>query len=607
MGEARPQRARIEAPRGVTRLELAEALVGPEGLRKAQEPKYHRNTFDRHPVVKQCLTRFTRAYEAMTRKMLAEIRAYVSSEILKGRKLGKSNGFVDDVVWPSDGVMVGKIGESDADSPYGDADYYVGLSLLTPDQLERLKAIIRDHHTAFAVQAIGPEVASRAELKRLLDIGALPPDLEYVIKPNVQSEHGLIRFTDTAYSYGRMLSNIEQRKAVRKMRLEQFERHAKEQAPLSNVEQHAMAWARTNAAQYIRGAGDRFAMEAGVIIMDADAEQRRRYIGAVAEEVEDAIDKRESWRKLASNIGHRTQDWSRDMQRLAATESQWAMQEGQAHAIARGRDPEEIYVYKQPSPDACPDCVRLHLTAGPGSTPKIFKLSEIQSNGTNVGKKRRDWKAVVGPTHPWCGCDLNEVPAGWGFDEDGDLVPEVMLKKAEGQQLTYTASVPTQGVAIRIADPRMRAVAENVVAEAPAEIFRNDVGITLITTETPRVQNPLDDHDYAYWTGNEIRVMQTLPIERLPRVLRHEIGHSLNVHLMKKLGTVDAVRRWHDQLWAVSKREGFVSDYAKKLPIENAAEVTRMWIFERDRLMRDHPRQFAVCRRAYGDIGKGRG
>lgn len=243
-----------------------------------------------------------------------------------------------------------------------------------------------------------------------------------------------------------------------------------------------------------------------------------------------------------------------------------------------------------------------------------------------------------------CGCELFEVPEGWTIDEEGNLAP-VMLGKSGGSASPHTVRQPTnRGLAtlgdsgrdasggaaafaktvkdeedirphmthrdavpedccvVRIGDPKMRAVVESVIASAPKAIFHKDVGVTLITTDTPRVQNPLDEQDFAYWTQNEIRIMQTLPIERVPRVIRHELGHSLNVHLMKTLGSVEAVRKWHDQLWAVSLEEGFVSDYAMKLPIENAAEVTRMYIFERPTLMLKWPRQFAFCHRAYRAI-----
>ena len=65
----------------------------------------------------------------------------------------------------------------------------------------------------------------------------------------------------------------------------------------------------------------------------------------------------------------------------------------------------------------CKHCIRLYTTNGIGSKPKIFKLSELQGNGTNIGRKSAEWLAVVGSTHLNCRCTLNEVPQGFEWNE----------------------------------------------------------------------------------------------------------------------------------------------------------------------------------------------
>lgn len=547
--------------------------------------------FSRHKAMKQLHKWVMDAYRDMTDRLFKELLRYVGDEIV------------------GEPIRVKKSGSRSEHK----------ISLLTPAQLETLKGIIRDHHYAFAAGVFGPDAIPPSELKRLTSIGLMPEDLTSIFKPRAGDPVLPVeRVTDLAYRYGEQIGDPKQQAAVVKMGIEQFKAHLDAtREDLGPVAKQAMAWARYNAGQYVRGMGDRLSLETGVLVMNADAEQRRQYLGTIQKELEDSIDKKKSWRELASNIGHATADWSRDMQRLAATEQQFAMQEGCAREMAQGRDPREVRVAKIPAETACDDCVRLHLTGGKGSPPRIFKLSELQANGTNVGRQRRAWEATIGPVHPWCECQLVEVPDGWGFNDKGELLPEILLKKGdridqivdllkseESQKphMTYQGAVPTHGVTIRIADPQARAVAEAVVESAPPEIFDKDVGITLITTDTPRIQNPLEEHDFAYWTGNEIRVNQTLPIERWPRVLRHEIGHSLNVYLMHQLKGADAVRKWHDRLEEISKEEGYVSPYAKKLPIENAAEATRMYLFDKARLMLNFPRQFAFLHRYYRPI-----
>lgn len=70
----------------------------------------------------------------------------------------------------------------------------------------------------------------------------------------------------------------------------------------------------------------------------------------------------------------------------------------------------------------CEHCKRLYL--GPDGAPRIFKLSTLEANGlNNFGRKVKDWKPVVGATHPHCLCQLIRIPEGWGFNELGQLVP----------------------------------------------------------------------------------------------------------------------------------------------------------------------------------------
>lgn len=626
---SRRQKVRIAAPAGMDRLAVAEAVSDElSKARKERDASGLEHTFRRDKPMLQLSRRLTSAYEATLDKMFKELMRFIGTKVVPGAKLSKSGdddegmyGFVAGVDWPDDGLVAFASGDDPSESPFsalrGRAEKK--LSLCTPAQLETIKQIVRDYHSAFAAGMFGHDTLPAGDVQRLMDAGVMPQDLAYIFQPAPgELPPPVERITDLAYQYGAILAKPEQQKAARGMTADQFRAHLEKTRPeLNPVERQAMAFARFNAAEHVRGMGDRISLEVGTMVRDADAEQRRRYMGTIQRELEDKIDKRKTWRELASEIGHATGDWSRDMQRVAATENQFAMQEGYARELAQGRDPAEVRVFKRPSPDACPDCVRLHLTAGQGSAPRVFKLEELMANGTNVGRKRAAWKPTVGPVHPWCACEMNELPAGWGFDEEGTMLPESMLEKGDrldrsltlikgereqAPHMTHRDAVPTDALVVRVADPMIRQVIEAVVAEAPPAIFHKDVGVTLITTDHGRPQNPLEEHDFAYWTANEIRLNQTLPVERIPRVLRHELGHSLNVHLMRKLGGVDAVRAWHDRLWKLSQEEGFVSNYAMREPIENAAEATRMYLFERPRLLLLFPRTFAFLHRDYRDI-----
>lgn len=66
----------------------------------------------------------------------------------------------------------------------------------------------------------------------------------------------------------------------------------------------------------------------------------------------------------------------------------------------------------------CRHCIAAYLTNGIGSQPKIFKLSELQENGTNIGKKVNDWKPTIYGLHPFCRCTLHKLLPGQVWDDE---------------------------------------------------------------------------------------------------------------------------------------------------------------------------------------------
>ncbi|MCZ6868033.1 MAG: hypothetical protein O7G84_00855 [Gammaproteobacteria bacterium] len=926
---------RIYAPEGMDRLELAQHVMGPSFLLKAERLKYSERTFQHYKAMQQSAEQFERAYRKQMARILQAVRAYAEEEIIDS-KLKKAER-----------------------SPYD--------SIANPEHLKAIRAIVTDYHLAFIAARVGPEYVSAEDIQRIIDSGILPADLQHTYDPALGGEPATsAQSIADAYNYGISMGRDPRLRGVASVLGIDPWRTKYGDPTLSSQEQAARTWASGNAANTITGLGNRVGDDFSTLAVEADAELRAKYQADVRQELDMNIERQQSWRKLASDLGHRTEDWSRDFKRIAATEKQAAMQQGlTAGLIEREGDPDEINVAKQPSPGACPDCVRLHYTAGEGSPLRIFKLSELQANGTNVGKKQNAWLATIGPIHPWChrpdavvetregprplalirpgdrvlthkgrfrpvqrvakrahrgelvellsgdeifvatpehpyltqrgwvaasdlqpgdhlmrvlqrpledvgandnpaerfevgrlleilgdfafgrvprwvhlygrenprqrevdvvwayrqlrrriksvaaqgaehllfilrqvagflsrlsradllhgwarlatdcgmsvvyhrpaalsiqlipeqassfsrssdsdairpqlgvdrlgtnpisisefgsrsasnigsahifnrdgsspaladfdarggaastdgipadpkpgsecghsdfsalqgvaeflnidgvdhgdtlyhgveineirshehdgevyslsvaedesyivdgvvvhncACELIHVPNGWGFNEDGDLMPESLLRAEllpgdlRKAHLTWGSVVPERGVAVRLGDPQKVAVADEVIARTPPEIFDRRVGITLICEDEPRVENAMSDHDLAYWTGNEIRVSGKVTAEMLRHVLEHEIGHSLNVWLMYCWGGEPKVIAWHAKLYQVSEGEGFVSAYAQTAPIENAAELTRLYLYDRKLIMMQFPRAFAMLHKAYKGI-----
>ncbi len=277
--------------------------------------------------------------------------------------------------------------------------------LLTEEQLHEVYRIIRDHHNAFIINTIGPDAVAPEILEDLKEKG--------LVNVNISS-------MEEAYLYGQVLSALESAQAAT-MGYDEFKAYLKKNpVPLSPVERHAVQMAKMSAGQYAVGLGNRVSQKTGQLMIEADAKLRAQTRAMIREKTSANIAARESVQKLKSDLGWAKKDWARDWDRIAKTEKQTAMQTGQADQYAKKFGP-DVLVAKRPMPDACKHCLRLHLAKD--GNPRIYKLSELEAHGSNHGRKADAWEAVVGTTHPHCQCQLVRIPAGWGFDKDGDLRP----------------------------------------------------------------------------------------------------------------------------------------------------------------------------------------
>jgi hypothetical protein len=169
--------------------------------------------------------------------------------------------------------------------------------------------------------------------------------------------------------------------------------------PLDPWDKYALDYARQRAGIYIRGLGNRLGTNLETLAIETERQVRQNLMRRIRRQVSEAIIRRDTARRLASSIGRDIGDWSRNLDRIARTELQFAHQNGWA-AHYRATTGDDTTVAKRVDDDACDDCKRLFLE--PDGRPRIFTLEELEANGTNVGKKRNAWEATVGPVHPYC-------------------------------------------------------------------------------------------------------------------------------------------------------------------------------------------------------------
>jgi hypothetical protein len=277
---------------------------------------------------------------------------------------------------------------------------------LTPDQILEIQDIIELHHNAFIANTIGHDALPDEVIDELRDKGLLNKESKDLIKK--------------IYEYGQVLGKLNSPQASQ-MSYNRFEDYIqKNPQPLTQMQQRAVRMAQVNAGQYCMGLGNVIEKDTGRTLIEADQRFRIAYEDKIKNLTALNAARRESIEKLRSDLGWSTGDWARDMKRIAVTEIMYSTQQGQADYL-RKKYGEDVYVARIPNPGACKHCIRLHI--GPDGQPRIFKLSTLEEHGSNVGRKQNDWQAVVGPVHPNCVCNMISVPKGWGFNEEGDLIP----------------------------------------------------------------------------------------------------------------------------------------------------------------------------------------
>lgn len=276
---------------------------------------------------------------------------------------------------------------------------------LTPALLLKLKAIVEKHHVAFLVDAWGSASVSSVVLDELKAQGWVASGKNTV---------------EDAYLFGQLAAQLGT-PAAKALSYDQFQAQLqKNPIPLTTAEQHAVQTAQLTAAQYVVGLGNVVDKDVGQIVVNADHALAAKLKGDIVDETAKNLEARKTVKQLRSDLGHRMQDWTRNLDRIAITEKHNALDMGVAAGIEKTHG-DSSRVCKLTQPGACTHCIRLHV--GPDGAPRIFKLSQLAAPGANVKKKPQDWVACIGAVHPHCQCLTTRVPVGWAFDKDGNMVP----------------------------------------------------------------------------------------------------------------------------------------------------------------------------------------
>lgn len=262
---------------------------------------------------------------------------------------------------------------------------------LTMAQVEKLVEEVNDNSMAFNVNFLGWEPPKEA-LVRLKRKGLILKDK--------------FSFPANAYAFRRVSDVlIAAAKDPDKIPFKQMLEMARH-VPFTRFERDQMAFVEREAVRHISGLGEGIAST--VQGAAEEAHQIMRYRGFIRETAREGLLNRWSWKDLSGELGRRTGDWARDWDRIARSELQNATNDADASKIARDNKGDDPLVYKLPRRNACRYCIELYLRDGDFSKPRIFRLSTLIANGSNVGRKVAQWRPTKNIAHPNCNCTLYE-------------------------------------------------------------------------------------------------------------------------------------------------------------------------------------------------------
>ncbi len=299
--------------------------------------------------------------------------------------------------------------------------------ILTRNQIEELLNIIEFHFLHTMTISFGADVLNEQERALLESFGV---DLAPYLTDNVPY--------NKMYLLGKLTSILSQNDAMR-LSYNDFLYHVKhgQYFPLTKREKFELEIAKRKTYTHLKGLKNNAKEQFENILLEDERITREQYETAVKEEINESVLKRKSTQSVVSSLGNRLGVWGHDWNRIVDTEMNNIFQKGRAEELKEKHgDP---LVYKDVYEGACRHCIKAYLTNGLGSKPKIFKLSELEANGTNIGRKVADWKPVLGGMHPFCRCTLNYVPDGYTWNEEKKMfeIPDDFKRKVNRKSNVY--------------------------------------------------------------------------------------------------------------------------------------------------------------------------
>lgn len=202
--------------------------------------------------------------------------------------------------------------------------------------------------------------------------------------------------------------------------------------PLTIIERNTIDSIKKQYLGDIKANNGKIFQDLNNIISKNEKNNRKAYEAVIRDEVQKGILAKKVASEIARDLARKTGDWNRNFKRIVDFISHTAFDEGRA-AMIEDKYGNDALVYKQVYEGACKYCVKAYLTAGVGSEPKIFKLSILKANGTNIGRRVDELKPVIGSHHPHCRCTLHSYDRNYEWDGKNQSfsIPKIKQKERE--------------------------------------------------------------------------------------------------------------------------------------------------------------------------------
>lgn len=305
--------------------------------------------------------------------------------------------------------------------------------IFTDEEIQSLLEIVDYHSSFIAGTTLGKEVLTEYD--------------KFILNKHGINPEKILEGKDTTYYhmylFGRLAMELGEKQAGQ-VTYNDFKKYIErgQYVPLTKNENELLKLAQRRTYGHIKGLGERIKQDVNSSITNKSKEQ---YEKIISQEIERGIIERRTISNIVIDIGQRTETWNRDWGRIVETEYNNIFQQGRGEEIIKEHGSDAL-VYKETYPGACRWCIKLHLKDGIGSEPRIYKLSEVISNGSNYGKKPNEWKISIDSVHPHCRCNLRYVPKGYKWNEESkgfeiDKTRELQIKRTSKVKVTVGSQI----------------------------------------------------------------------------------------------------------------------------------------------------------------------